>query len=93
MLTLWFSIVLVLLIIGLLFIIKTTDSSISDLFLCFLGIILIIICSLGIGLSTMKYEAYTNILKGKENPYKMEIKYNKVNDSTFVPTDTIFVEK
>ena len=39
-------------------------------------------------------EKYTAIkcLKGN-NPYKMEIKYFKINDSTYIPVDTNYIKK
>jgi len=36
-------------------------------------------------------ETAINALKGK-NPYRMEISYKQVNDSTFMVADTVFVK-
>jgi hypothetical protein len=62
-------------------------------FIGILALIGVMVSSMCCGSIIEKQATYINILKGKENPYKMEIKYNKINDSTFVPIDTIFVEK
>lgn len=54
---------------------------------------LTIVSILGLFLSTallFEREAHKDILRGKKNMYKMEIKY-ELKNSTYIPCDTIFI--
>ena len=80
----------------LLFFDKDTDSKMFHAFLCLLiGCACILIrLILGVNRGTIEENknAYQNILKGKENPYEMEIHYI-LKDSTYITTDTTFILK
>lgn len=54
-----------------------------------LGVIGLSIC---FGSQIGETDAYKRSLQGK-NPYKTVIKYQKINDSTYIPVDTIFIKK